>query len=131
MASRIASPIDPLVFACPFFLAVAGASTSAPLVTGYSQFVIRSQTKRAYTSAVVVGSGGIGGIAAALSFTQKEAPKDSTGIALTLGFNALTILICFIQHFAFRYQNARADKGKWCSRVKSHSAISSRQIFHS
>lgn len=94
------------------FVAVSGASASAPLITGYSQILIRAQSKRAYTSAAVIGSGGIGGIAAALSFTQKEAPKYSTGVALTLGFNALTILICIIQHFTFRYQNARADKGK-------------------
>jgi len=94
------------------FLAVGGCNTTVPLVIGYSQINIRAQTKRAYTSALVVGCGGIGGIAAALTFTQKQAPKYSLGVEITLAFNVLCIVICAIQHVAFRIQNKRADAGK-------------------
>lgn len=89
-----------------------GCNTTAALAIGYSQLNIRAQTKRAYTSALVVGCGGIGGIAASLTFTQKQAPKYSLGVEVTLAFNVLCILICAIQHVVFRIQNNRADKGR-------------------
>lgn len=94
------------------FIAVGGCHATLPLVIGFSQINIRTQTKRAYTSVLVGAAVGIGGIAAAFTFTQKQAPKYSMGVEVALAFNALSIVICIIQHFTFRYQNKRADQGK-------------------
>lgn len=94
------------------FIAVGGCNTTVPLVIGFSQISIRAQTKRAYTSALVIGFGGMGGIAAALAFTSAQAPKYEIGVHMTLAMNAITIGICLVQHLVFRYQNNRANKGQ-------------------
>ena len=46
------------------FLTIAGTQSNVPAVLAYSQNNIRMSSKRAVTSAVVIGFGGIGGIVA-------------------------------------------------------------------
>ncbi|PWN45404.1 MFS general substrate transporter [Ceraceosorus guamensis] len=93
-------------------LAVGGCNSVVPLVIGYSQINIRGSAKRAFTSAIVVAFGGIGGIAAGVSFTERAAPHYTEGIHLTLAMNAITVGICVLQHIVFRVQNKRANDGK-------------------
>ena len=53
------------------FLTIAGTQSNVPAVLAYSQNNIRMSSKRAVTSAVVIGFGGIGGIvASSKSYTR-------------------------------------------------------------
>lgn len=52
------------------FLTTAGATSAIPATMAYQANNIRGQWKRAFCSALVVGVGGIGGIAGSLVFRQ-------------------------------------------------------------
>ncbi|KAH7378567.1 major facilitator superfamily domain-containing protein [Cadophora sp. MPI-SDFR-AT-0126] len=64
------------------FLASAGINSNIPLIMAYQANNIRGQWKRASASAVLVGLGGVGGIAGSLVFrihfyvTNKQADRD-------------------------------------------------------
>lgn len=95
------------------FLATGGCQASIPLITSWSQTVIRSQSKRAVMSATVVAWGGIGGILASVSFQQKEALKGyPTGIWLTVGLCAFTAVGSVLLWVWFMAQNKKADRGQ-------------------
>jgi hypothetical protein len=49
-------------------LTIAGTQSNVPAVLAYSQNNVRLSSKRAVTSAVVIGSGGIGGIIASSEY---------------------------------------------------------------
>lgn len=51
---------------------------------GYMQNNVVGQTKRAFTSALVIGFGGIGGIIASVSFRTKDLPYYRPGCKFTL-----------------------------------------------
>lgn len=55
------------------FIAVGGSNANIPLTISWAQSSIRRQSKRGYTSALVVAFGGISGIIAGVSFKEKEA----------------------------------------------------------
>lgn len=96
------------------FLGLAGANANVASVLGYMQNNIVGQTKRAFTSALVIGFGGIGGIIASTVFRSKDAPKYRPGLWVTIGANLLVIILCAIMSFAFNWRNkqVRAGKGK-------------------
>lgn len=118
------------------FFATAGCTSNVPLIISWSQTSIRTQSKRGFASALIVGFGGIGGIVAALvvssgiifgdflqlllkppltspQFMESQAERDyPAGIAVTLGLNATVILICFCLNRYFAYQNSRANCGE-------------------
>lgn len=75
------------------FLVIAGASGNTPPVLTYQANNIRGQWKRAFSSAIVVGAGGIGGIAGALVFRSQDQPKYLPGMYTAIACN-ICILLC-------------------------------------
>lgn len=95
------------------FIAVGGSNANMPLAISWAQTAIRRQSKRGYTSAIVVAFGGISGIIAGVAFIEKEAPAGyPTGIHITLGMTAGSILCCFGLWVYFKLENRKADRGE-------------------
>lgn len=93
------------------FLAVGGSNANIPLAISWAQTSIRRQSKRGYTSAVVVAFGGVSGIIAGLAFMEKEASSGyPTGINLTLGMTAGSIACCAGLWVYFKFENRKADR---------------------
>lgn len=59
------------------FLAVGGANGNVGLILSWAQCSIRQQSKRGFTSAIIVAMGGIGGILASTLFMDSEALQVS------------------------------------------------------
>jgi len=57
------------------FLGVAGASSNVPSILSYMHNNIVGQMKRSVASALLIGGGACGGIAAANIFRQQDAPQ--------------------------------------------------------
>lgn len=101
------------------FLALGGCNANVPLVLSWAQTSIRSQSKRGFSSALIVAWGGIGGIISSVAFMQKEAKKGyPTGVYLTMGMNAGVILCCAFLNLFYRHQNKKAERGE---KVLEHS----------
>jgi hypothetical protein len=61
------------------FLGGAGAAANAPGILGYLLCNIAGQSKRAFTTAIVIGGAGIGGIVASTVFRAQDAPGYRPG----------------------------------------------------
>jgi hypothetical protein len=95
------------------FLCYGAATMNVPLVIAWSQTSIRSQSKRGFTSAVLVAWGGIGGLLAGVVFIEKEAKAGyPTGIWTTISLNALAIVATGVLYFWYHRQNRKADAGE-------------------
>ncbi|CAK9784065.1 unnamed protein product [Cutaneotrichosporon oleaginosum] len=95
------------------FLAVGAANGNVGLIISWSQCSIRNQSKRGFTSALVVAFGGIGGILASLLFMDKEAKKGyPTGVWSVVGLNCFQVFTVVGMRFFFKYRNKLADEGK-------------------
>lgn len=93
------------------FLAVGGCNANIPLAISWAQTSIRRQSKRGYTSAVVVAFGGVSGIIAGVSFIEKEAAHGyPTGIRVTLAMCAAATICCFGLWVHFKRENRKADR---------------------
>lgn len=66
------------------FLSVAGANANIPSCMAYQANNIRGQWVRAFSSATLVGFGGIGGIASSLVFREQDAPGYRPGMYTTI-----------------------------------------------
>jgi hypothetical protein len=73
---------------------------------------IVGQTKRAFTSALVIGASGIGGIIASTVFREADAPGYRPGLWVTIGANILVIIMCTIMTIAFTIRNKQARSGR-------------------
>ncbi|TXT05348.1 uncharacterized protein COLE_06668 [Cutaneotrichosporon oleaginosum] len=95
------------------FIALGGCNSNVPLILSWAQTSIRSQSKRGFTSALIVAWGGIGGIIASVAFIQKEA-KDGypTGVFLTIGMNAAVVACAVGLNLFYNWQNKRAARGE-------------------
>lgn len=93
------------------FLGISGCQGNIPAVLAYQANNIVGQSKRAFSSALVIGFGGIGGIFASTVFRERDAPTYRPGIWATIGCQLLilTILAMTTTHFALR--NGQAKKG--------------------
>jgi nitrate/nitrite transporter NarK len=95
------------------FLALGGCNSNVPLVISWAQTSIRSQSKRGFTSALVVAWGGVGGIISSVAFQQKEAKQGyPTGVFLTIAMNAVVIVLCGVLNRWYAHQNKKADRGE-------------------
>ena len=72
---------------------------------------IRGQWKRAFCSALLVGFGGIGGIAGSLVFRSEDAPVYRPGIYAAIACNGLILVIVCVLTIYFRICNRKADLG--------------------
>jgi MFS-type transporter involved in bile tolerance (Atg22 family) len=66
------------------FLAVAGANANIPASMAYQANNVRGQWTRAFSSATLVGFGGIGGIVSSLVFRAQDAPSYPLGMWATI-----------------------------------------------
>ncbi|KAJ5624783.1 hypothetical protein N7510_001092 [Penicillium lagena] len=62
------------------FLTVAGANANIPACMAYQANNVRGQWTRAFSSATLVGFGGIGGIVSSLVFRDQDAPEYRPGM---------------------------------------------------
>jgi hypothetical protein len=93
------------------FLVIAGASGNTPPILTYQANNIRGHWKRAFSSALLVGFGGIGGIAGALVFRSQDQPKYLPGMYASIACNCC-ILLCTAGMTAwFWSSNKKAKQG--------------------
>lgn len=62
------------------FLTVAGANANIPACMAYQANNVRGQWTRAFSSATLVGMGGLGGIVSSLVFRDQDAPEYRPGM---------------------------------------------------
>lgn len=94
-----------------------GLSLTFDLFTSQQQANnIVGQSKRAFTSAAVIGIGGIGGIVAGTVFRQQDAPRYVNGMWVVIGFQFGIIVVVGITTFFFH----RANQGVRAGTRKEH-----------
>jgi hypothetical protein len=76
------------------FLGVTGANSNVPSILSYMHNNIVGQMKRSVASALLIGGGGCGGIAAANIFRQQDAPQYT--YVLPPSFLAFLIVLGFL-----------------------------------
>ncbi|KAI0460534.1 major facilitator superfamily domain-containing protein [Xylaria acuta] len=94
------------------FLLIAGANSNVPATLAYQATNIRGQWKRALGSAIMVGFGGIGGIAGSLVFRAEDKPEYRPGLWACIAVSLLNIVIVGICTLSFYIDNKKADRGE-------------------
>ncbi|KAE8363350.1 major facilitator superfamily domain-containing protein [Aspergillus caelatus] len=94
------------------FFAVAGANSNIPACMAYQANNVRGQWTRAFSSATLVGFGGIGGIVSSLVFRSQDAPGYRPGMWTTIACNILILFIVASLSLWFRRSNREADRGE-------------------
>jgi len=89
------------------FLGMMGCQGNIPAILAYSSNNILSQSKRAFTSALVVGFGGIGGIVATTTFREQDAPFYRPGLWVSIGFQLMILGLLATSTIVFRLRNAK------------------------
>ncbi|ENH73635.1 hypothetical protein FOC1_g10002887 [Fusarium oxysporum f. sp. cubense race 1] len=92
------------------FLTAAGVNANLPIIMTYQANNIRGQWKRASCSAVLVGLGGVGGIAGSLIFRPSDAPYFRPGLWACISCSLAEILIVLIISIHFYFMNRKADR---------------------
>ncbi|KIM39087.1 hypothetical protein M413DRAFT_29655 [Hebeloma cylindrosporum] len=93
------------------FLVNAGATGCVPGVLAYSANNIRSHTKRAVQTAVIIASGGVGGIMASTVFRQKDYPRYVNGMWTTIGLQLMMMVLLCITTYIFKTRNRLRREG--------------------
>ncbi|KAL1405766.1 hypothetical protein Q8F55_007439 [Vanrija albida] len=94
------------------FIACGGGNANVPLIISWQAVSIRSQSKRAFCSALTIAFGGIGGILGSTLFFNKEAKIGyPTGVYTIIGLNSMAFVFAIILILWFRWKNSRADRG--------------------
>ncbi|KAG8913415.1 hypothetical protein FRC01_004557, partial [Tulasnella sp. 417] len=93
------------------FLALAGSSANMPGVLAWQANNVIGQSKRAYSSALSIMWGGIGGIMAALVFRQQDAPKYVPGLIATLVSQIFMAVVIAILSVHFWMRNKAVKNG--------------------
>lgn len=73
---------------------------------------IVGQMKRSIASALLIGGGAIGGIAASNIFRQQDAPRYTPAIITVICTQALTILHVLKNFWVYSQYNKKADRGE-------------------
>ncbi|CAI7577131.1 uncharacterized protein N7487_004020 [Penicillium crustosum] len=94
------------------FFTVAGANANIPACMAYQANNVRGQWTRAFSSATLVGFGGLGGIVSSLVFREQDAPGYRPGMYAAIACNILIILLVLSLSLWFRICNKQADRGK-------------------
>jgi len=93
------------------FLATIAGNANVPAVLTYQANNVRGQWKRAFTSATLVGAGGVGGIIGGSIFRTVDAPNFTPGIIGTMLANGIIVVIVGLLSFKFNRANKRAEAG--------------------
>ncbi|KAK7179385.1 major facilitator superfamily transporter [Paraphaeosphaeria sporulosa] len=94
------------------FLGVAGANSNVPSILSYMHNNIVGQMKRSVASALLIGGGACGGIAAANIFRQQDAPAYVPAMATVIATQVLSILHVLKNFVVYSRANRQADKGE-------------------
>ncbi|EUC31339.1 hypothetical protein COCVIDRAFT_94759 [Bipolaris victoriae FI3] len=94
------------------FLTTAGANSNIPATMSYQANNIRGQWKRAFCSAILVGMGGVGGIAGGLVFRTQDAPHYKPGLYACIACCLLSIVLVGLITLRSWSLNKRADRGE-------------------
>ncbi|KAI0544343.1 major facilitator superfamily domain-containing protein [Xylaria curta] len=103
---------DPRIRYLGSFLLVAGANSNVPATLAYQATNIRGQWKRAIGSAIMVGFGGIGGIAGSLVFRSQDNPEYRPGLWACIAVSLLNIILVGVCSISFYFDNKKADRGE-------------------
>jgi predicted MFS family arabinose efflux permease len=92
------------------FLAVAGAQPNQPVALAFAQNNIVSTSKRAVASALQVGFGAIGGIAASTVYREQDYPRYLPGLVATIVFEIAAFGVAGGMACYFHWRNKKADR---------------------
>ncbi|CAG9953212.1 unnamed protein product [Clonostachys rosea f. rosea IK726] len=93
------------------FITTAACNANVPSILTWQANNIRGQWKRAFCSATLVGTGGIGGIIGSTVFRSQDAPGYRPGIYAAMTASGMIILITLALDFKFVRANKRATAG--------------------
>jgi MFS family permease len=93
------------------FIAAAMGQANIPCVLAWQANNVRGQWKRAFSSATVVGAGGVGGVIGSLVFRLQDAPLYRPGIWACMTANGLILLVVPLLTLKFYRANQRAQHG--------------------
>lgn len=93
------------------FLVTAAGSANTPMNLTWQSNNIRGQWKRALTSALSIGAGGIGGIIGGTVFRTQDAPTYHPGVIATMLANSLMIAVCLLLILKYIKANRRVEAG--------------------
>ncbi|CAN9417681.1 unnamed protein product [Alternaria alternata] len=94
------------------FLGVSGANANVPSLLSYMHNNIVGQMKRSVASALLIGGGACGGIAASNIFRQQDAPKYTPAMAVVIATQVLTIVHVLKNFWVYSRANRQADRGE-------------------
>lgn len=94
------------------FLVTAGANANVPATLSYQANNIRGNWKRAFTSATLVGFGGIGGVAGSLVFRSQDAPAYRPGIWACIACALMNIVVVCLLSLSFWRANKKQARGE-------------------
>lgn len=94
------------------FLGVAGANSNVPSLLSYMHNNIVGQMKRSIASALLIGGGACGGIAASNIFRQQDAPQYLPAMCVVIATQALTVLHVLKNFVVYSRKNRKAEKGE-------------------
>jgi hypothetical protein len=94
------------------FLGVNGANSNVPSILSYMHNNIVGQMKRSIASALLIGGGACGGIAAANIFRQQDAPQYTPAMATVIATQVLTIIHITKNFVVYTRANRKAERGE-------------------
>ncbi|KAH3903761.1 hypothetical protein HBI56_170250 [Parastagonospora nodorum] len=94
------------------FLGVSGANANVPSILSYMHNNIVGQTKRSIASALLIGGGACGGIAASNIFRQQDAPKYTPAMVVVIATQVLSILHVLKNFYFYSRMNRKAGRGE-------------------
>ncbi|KAJ6438107.1 transposase-like protein [Purpureocillium lavendulum] len=93
------------------FITTTACNANVPCILTWQANNIRGQWKRAFCSATLVGTGGIGGIIGTTVFRSQDAPAYRPGMYATIGASGLIIIITLLLDWKLSRANKRAAAG--------------------
>lgn len=94
------------------FLACIGSNSTIPALLTWQANNVRGQWKRAFSSALMISSGGVGGVVASFVFRTQDAPEYIPGITTGMVCGGIILLSACVLAWDFRRKNKKADRGE-------------------
>ncbi|KAF1808860.1 MFS general substrate transporter [Eremomyces bilateralis CBS 781.70] len=94
------------------FLGISAANSNVPSLLTYMHNNIVGQTKRAIGSALLIGGGAVGGIAASNIFRQQDAPEYTPAMIVVIVTQAVTVVHVLKNFWVYSRSNAKAERGE-------------------
>jgi len=105
----VAAPVPNGVKLFGTFFAVAGSNPNQPAALAFAQNNIVGTSKRAVGSALQIGFGAIGGIAASTVYRDQDAPRYLPGLIATMVFEIFAFSVAGLMALYFHRKNEEAD----------------------